>query len=360
MKKIIFVFLTILTTTAYGQTDKEKAYDLGMKAIKEMEAGNIKDAIKLLGESKELDPVNIDYPYEIAYAHYLDKNYREAIKVLKELTKHEKVNDRIWQMLGNCYDMDRKPDKAIETYEEGLKLFPNSGMLYLERGNMELHKEEYSNALGYYEKGIEVQPRFPSNYYWAAKIYLSSTEEVWGLLYGEIFMNLERNSNRTAEISKLLYDTYKSQITFTSDTSMTVSFCQQMTMNINENSDDKDLKLPFCMIYEPTLLISVAFTKSIDINSLDEIRKGFVENYYKMGHNKTHPNALFDYQKQILDKKHLAAYNHWIFMKGDEDAFSTWHDSNKDKWDSFIAWFSENPIDISDTNRFYRGQYKKK
>src|SRR5690606_12333945 len=140
---------------------------------------------------------------------------------------------------------------------------------------------------------IEVQPRFPSNYYWAAKIYMNSNEEVWGLLYGEIFMNLERNSNRTMEISKLLYDTYTNQITLTSDTSITVSFCQQVIVNIKEITNTKDMKLPFCMIYEPTLLMSVAFTKAIDINSLDQIRKDFVENYYKMGHDKTHPNVLF-------------------------------------------------------------------
>jgi tetratricopeptide (TPR) repeat protein len=357
MRRITIILLTMLTITAYGQTDKEKAYDLGMKAIKEMEAGKIKDAIELLEQSKELDPENIDYPYEIAYAHYLDKSYKDAIKILKGLTKHDKVNDRIYQMLGNCYDMEKNPAKAIETYETGLKLFPNSGILYLERGNMELVKEDYNKALDYYERGIEVQPVFSSNYYWAAKIYMSSTEEVWGLLYGEIFMNLERNSNRTAEISKLLYDTYKSQIIFTSDTSMTVSFCQQMTMNFTEISQDKEMKLPFCMIYEPTLLMSVALAKSIDINSLDDIRTSFVENYYKMGHNKTHPNILFDYQKQIMDNGHLEAYNHWILMKGDEDTFSIWNGSNKDKWNSFVAWFSENPIEISDTNRFYSGQY---
>src|SRR5690554_4300315 len=105
MRKISIILLTMLTMTAYGQTDKEKAYDLGMKAIKEMEAGNIKESIKLLEESKKLDPDNIDYPYEIAYAHYLDKNYKDAIKILKGLAKHDKVNDRIYQMLGNCYDM---------------------------------------------------------------------------------------------------------------------------------------------------------------------------------------------------------------------------------------------------------------
>ena len=118
------------------------------------------------------------------------------------------------------------------------------------------------------------------------------------MIYGEIFMNLERNSERTSEISKLLYDTYKNQIKFTSDTSVTVSFSKQMTINVSNLSDPNNIKLPFGIIYEPTLLMSIVDEKSIDINSLDRIRRDFVKNYYKLGHNKTHPNILFEYQNK--------------------------------------------------------------
>ena len=74
----------------------------------------------------------------------------------------------------------------------------------------------------YFEKGIEVNPMFASNYFRAAKIYCNSSEEVWGMIYGEIFINLERTNDRTFKISKLLFDTYKSEITFTSETATLV------------------------------------------------------------------------------------------------------------------------------------------
>ncbi len=77
---------------------------------------------------------------------------------------------------------------------------------------IQLGKKDYNKALTYFEKGIEVAPNYSSNYYWCARLYCNSTEEVWGMIYGEIFMNLERNSKRTAEISKLLFDTYKKEI----------------------------------------------------------------------------------------------------------------------------------------------------
>jgi len=357
MKIISILFLIILSTSIYGQTDKEKAYDLGMKAIEEMEAGNIEEAIKMLEKSIKLDPENIHYPYEIAYAHYLDKNYSKAIKVLKKLTREDNVNERIWQMLGNSYDMDGDPKEAIATYEKGLEYFPNSGILYLERGNMELQKEAFNEALNYYEKGIKAEPGFPSNYYWASKIYLSSTEEVWGLLYGEIFMNIERNTKRTAEISSLLYNTYKSEIQFTSDSSLTVSFCQQMSLNVSDLSDTADLKMPFCMIYEPTLMMALIMAETIDINSLSKARTSFITNYYESGHNEDYPNVLFDYQKRMKSEGHFDAYNHWILMKGDEEAFSEWHDDNSEKWQEFIAWFSENPMEINKNKYFHTSQY---
>lgn len=342
----------------YGQTDKEKAVEKGKQAIILVDEGKIDEGIELLKEAQKLDPENIDYPYELAYAYYTKQDYKQASKFLKGLLKHKDVNELVYQMLGNSYDYLGKSDKAVETYEAGLKKFPNSGNLHLEMGNMQMGKKEYIKALTYYEKGIKVAPKFPSNYYWATIIYCSSTEEVWGMIYGEIFMNLERNSKRTVEISKLLYKTYKSEIKFTSDTSFSVSFSKNNSISIDDLKDPSKMKMPFgIFIYEPTLIKSIINEKSIDINSLDRIRKNFVELYFKNGNDKQYPNVLFDYQNQILNAGHLEAYNHWILLNGDKDSFDKWQSVNKDKWDVFIKWFADNPIQIDDTHKFYREQY---
>jgi len=361
IRKIKSIVLLLFLTTGqivWGQTsNKEKALEKGLEAIKLMDNGKIDESIKLLEEAQKIDPDRFDYPYELAYAHYLKEDYKAAAKILEKNKSHKDVTERLFQLLGNCYDILGNSDKAIEVYDEGLKIFPNSGIIYLEKGNVYWSKEEYGKALPFYEKGIEVDPKFPSNYYRATRIYCGSTEEVWGLIYGEIFMNLERNSKRTPEISKLLYDTYKSEIKFTSDTSMTVSFCQQMTMNVNAISDSKNIKLPFCLIFEPTLLMSVALEKNIDINSLDRIRSTFIDNYFNNERDKTYPNVLFSYQKKVKDAGHIEAYNHWILMKGDEDGFNKWQTANKNKWDSFVKWFNDNGLKVDNTNRFYSGQY---
>ena len=345
---LLFVLIAQIT---YGQPDKEKAMEKAREAIDLMDNGKIDESINLLQESHKLDPDRFDYPYEIAYAHYLKEDYEGAINILEKIKNHKDVSERLFQLLGNSYDILGKTDKAFESYDEGLKKFPDSGIIYLEKGNVYWNKKEYDKALPFYEKGIEVAPQFSSNYYRAALIYCNSTEELWGMIYGEIFMNLERNSERTAEISKLLYDTYKSEIKFISDTSISVSFSKNASVN-------SDGKLPFGIgIYEPTLLMSILNEKSIDINSLDRIRKNFVETYFKNENDKKYPNILFDYQKKVMEAGHLEAYNHWILMKGDEDGFGEWYDSNKEKWKSFVEWFSDNGLELNDSNKFYSGQY---
>jgi len=352
----ILLFL-LIGQISFGQSNQEKAHEKGRTAIQLMDNGQVDEAIKLLEEAQQLDPARFDFPYEIAYAHYIQKDYKSAIEILEKVENHKDVSDRLYQLLGNAYDNIGKTDKAVKVYEAGLKRFPNSGFLLLESGIIYMYKKEYDKALSFFEKGIYVDPTFSSNYFWATKIYCNSTEEMWGMIYGEIFMNIERNSKRTVEISKLLYDTYKSQIIFTSDSSISVSFSKQMSINVDNLSGSNDLKLPYGMIYEPTLLLSIINEKTIDINSLDRIRTNFVTNYFDKEFSKKYPNALFEFQKQVMSLGHIEAYNHWILMKGDEDRFGEWLASNKDKWDNFTKWFTDNGIKIDETNRFYSGQY---
>lgn len=353
----LLLFIT-LGQISYGQTNKEKALAKGQEAIKLMDNGKLDKSIKLLEEAQKLDPERFDYPYELAYAYYAKEDYKTAIEILEKNAEHKDVNERLYQLLGNSYDLLGKTDKALEAYDAGLKKFPNSGIIYLEKGNVYWNIKEYDKALPFYEKGIEVDPKFPSNYYRATRIYCSSTEEVWGMIYGEIFMNLERNSKRTPEISKLLFDTYKSEIKFSSDTSFSVSFSQNATINVNDLNNPGKMKLPFGVgVYEPTLMFSMLSVKSIDINSLDNIRSAFIDNYFKNGHDKTYPNVLFTYHKKVKDAGHIEAYNHWILMKGDENGFVKWQSTNKEKWDSFVIWFNENGLKVDNTNKFYSGQY---
>ena len=357
IKPFLLAVAVLFGTSAFAQSPKERALSKAQEGIRLVDEGKIADSIKALQEAVALEPDNYAYAYELAYTHYQGKLYPEAIKHLDALRSRKEVTDKAYQLLGNAYDLTGDAKKAVTTYEEGLRKFPVSGCLYLELGNIQLGLKEYDKALTYYEKGIETTPKYPSNYYRAAKLYLASNNELWGLIYGELFMNLERNSARTAEMSKLLYDTYKSEITFSAaDSSVSGSFASNV-IDVSKLGKGKTLKLPFSIPFESAMAVAAAPEHAINLRSLDKIRTRFVNTYYAMDLPAKYPNILFEYERAIAKAGHAEAYNHWILMKGDENGFDQWMLVNKYQWGEFVTWFKANPLAVDAKRKFYRAQY---
>lgn len=355
MKSLLYILVLLpVSLLSQGNSDKDEARKLAMEAIGLMDKGEIDKSIELLAKAQKLDPDDINYPYETAYAWYLKQNYKKANKILIGLINREDATSPVYQLLGNTYDMLKDSQKAMETYEKGLERFPNSGNLYLEIGVVHMANDKLNDALNSFERGIYLDPAFPSNYYWAARFYLGSTEEVWGMLYGEIFMNLERGSKRTAEMSKALYETYMSQIEIKGD-SASISFSKNSTVSIGENGE---MKMPFPIIaYEPTLMLSLIGVEELNLESLHKIRDNFVRIYHDGELKEKYPNILFDYQKQLRDLGYFESYNHWLLMKGNEEAFTRWREENETAFQEFLNWYRDNPLKVDERHSFHSSFY---
>ncbi|NJK94957.1 MAG: tetratricopeptide repeat protein, partial [Bacteroidales bacterium] len=275
MKQILFCIFLSVTGVVFSQNKSELAESNVKKAVKLIDDGFPDEAIALLQQAKRLDKDNYIYDYEIGYAYFLKEEYKSSLIFYEKAVKYKNSNDQCFQMLGNLLDISGKPEEALKTYDKGLKKFPKSGRLYLEKGNVFWNQQKYLEAIRFYEDGIAAEPRFPSNYYRATLIYCNSAEPVWGMIYGEIFMNLEKNSKRTAEISKMLYDTYKNQIQILDDT-VKVRFSKMNKVISNVFEDSITDQIPFGIgVYEPILLISIGKVTAININTLDSIRSNF-------------------------------------------------------------------------------------
>lgn len=334
-----------------AQSDQAKARELGLKAIKIMDQGEIDKSIELLEECEKLDPENYIYPYEIAFAHVKKEEYKKAIKILDKTKKYKNANSQVYQMSGNCYSYMGKPDKAIAEYEEGMKKFPNAGNLHLEKGNIFLQQEKYNEAVTNYIRGTEVDPMYSSNYYRLALVYLSSTDKLSGIIYGELFVNIERTTNRTIEISELLFETYKKSITFKDDGAET-DFCD-IIIDARSMPDPDNITLPLCGIFGKHFILATLGESEVTLASLANMREKFLNSFFEEDY-KDYPNVLFEYQKDILDAGHFEAYSHYIFQMGASDEFETWKNNNEEKYSDFVAWYTKkkNVIDITTKNYF--------
>ncbi len=362
-KRILLAAVACLTVSVVnGQQKNDMSTKLLKYAIQLEDEGKLDSALYILTLADSLLPGNPDIKYEISYYYFQVKNYNKCIEIGEHLKKEKKNRQpNLYQLLGNCYDYIGDSAKSIATYNEGIEEFPNSGNLFLEIGNCFALKKRYGEALSYYENGIQVQPTFPSNYYRAAQIWLGTESPVWGMMYCEIFMNLERGSKRTEQASKWLGDAYRDNIKITtsdSSTKMSITL-HKLIIDAGDKKTIKDIKkgkfeLPFGALYEKTIMLSILSMDSITYENTCKIREAFLDNWYKDGNNKSFPNVLFEYQNTIKEKGYLNAYNHWLLSSVYQDEFNDWRKNNRPQSDEFLTWFSNHPIEINKKNMFLK------
>jgi tetratricopeptide (TPR) repeat protein len=356
---IIFILTLFSLPNVIGQSNYDKALELRQKAINLMDNEHANESIILLKQAcrLDLDSNNIIYKYEIACAQYIKQDYRAAIRTLKKILNNNKANDKVYQLLGNSYDFIGRSKHAFEVYNLGLKKFPNSGRLYLELGVMELKKSNYEMALSLFEKGIYVAPCYSSNYYWASKIYFGTSNKLCGLIYGEIFMNLERIGTRVEEISELLYVITKKSL-ISSDSTIALNFDKNILKGEPYILNDSLKCFQFNIMYKSLLSTSLSNIKNIDMDVLSQIRIDFIKKYFSEKIYNKFPNSLFEYQYKLFVYGYFDAYNHWLLKSGNQNEFGLWYEKNKVNWDNFVDWFLRNSIHIDEFNRFFSSQYQ--
>ncbi len=322
-----------------------EALEMAKKAVAMMDEGKIEESLELLEKAWKMDPKNQLYPYEIGYAHYLNKDYTAAAKVLKKLSKKPGASKQAFSLLGNAYDNSENQKKAIKAYKAGIKAYPESGIFYVELGILEGRRGNWNEAGRYWEAGIITEPNYPSNYFHLANLFAQTDNRIWALLYGEIFINLERNSKRTPVMSESLYLNWRNSVKLEGDTARV-----DLYKNINWSmTDAMELKFPTSLMYTTAVTFgTTAATGETDLNSetLHKIRAQTLSFWEDKGYFEEYPNVLFDYQKSIRDAGHLETYNHWLVSQGDPVGWEFWLDAHKPEFDAFVEWFNANPLKI--------------
>jgi tetratricopeptide (TPR) repeat protein len=344
--KFIFTLLFTFSFSAFFAQENPASKEIN-EAIKEMDAGNFSQSRVILEGVLQKDSTNYDAWYEYAYSYYMQKDYAKAVSIMQTQTGHAEATDQLWQMIGNSQDIMGNSEEALATYAKGLERFPNSGRLYVESGNIFLIKGEIEQAIPYYEKGIQMDPEFPSNYYRLARIFCNSENEIWGVIYGEIFLNLERNTQRTREMSALLYQTYQRALVYEKG-QWAISFAKDAS--------------PFTMAFEVN--IGLAATQyqlsskkpSINVASLLSIRKEFLKLWMESEMAKQQPVILFDFWQSIDDMNFWEAYNYWVFAQAPNDQFEKWRKANDTNFGYFVKWYNPNPIVITESTYFSRSK----
>ncbi len=317
-------------------------------AIELVDNGEVDSSQTIMDKLLKEYPKNYLVNYEYTYLLCQQGKFKEANNILKKLEKNPEADERLYQMLGNTYDFLKQPQKALKSYQKGLEKFPNSGRLYTEQGNVYLIQEKYDEALKFYEKSIEVDPMYPSSYFKASILYLSSDEPVWGLIYGEMLRVLEPTSSRSINLSKSMVDKLNKCFETKNDT-LNISLTKKNYIYLkSKNPTGKEyfealakVNQNFEVHYErvaATMAKEITNVDTFSFENLCKLRQNIAEQF---ADSSVYSNGLFKLHKKIIDAGFWDTYNMFIFCEAfpTECKLFSENEEKMNKMRSFSTWF---------------------
>ena len=327
MKYLIFLSLLFNVVTGFAQTPHETAFSF-------MKVGDHDNAILVLNKALQQTPNDEQLLQDIALAYFYKKDFTQARTYVKTLIDRDEVDVVSYQIAGNVYKALEETKEADKMYKKALKKYPASGALYNEYGELLWIKND-EGAIKVWEQGIQMDPSYAGNYYNAATYYFSTSDKVWGLLYGEIFVNMEYLTERAREIKEQLLKAYKEKL-----------FLGTAPANAAAIT-------PFSKaVYDVYNKQSSLTARGINVESLTMIRSRFILDWYAQYGSK-YPFKLFDYQQQLLRSGMFEAYNEWLFGPIENlAAFDQWTRTNAIAYKNFTS-FQRNRVFKIPAGQFY-------
>lgn len=358
LKIIAVSLLSICCITANSKNAQLSDYEKEemQKAIAYYDNNQPDKAIEIYEHLLTNNPKHFLINYEYALAKTAKKEYAEAIKITKKVEGNSDANCLIYQLQGNTYDFMGERKKAIASYDKGIKKFPKAGCLYQEKANIMLMEHDYNGALAMYEKAMEVEPTYTSSYFRASVLLLGSSEPIWGLIYGEALLLLDKGE-RNKVIQNTIVKSLRNTISMSNDT-LHVSLTKQNTIGFK----GLNLIVPFEMLYEMSVLNSpnikdLQKTARKDILSfaeLVEIRKA-AANEYESWKDK-YPNYLLEYHKKVIDAGCFEVYTMELFKDAYADEYKEFiaNEENQKMIEVYKSWVKNNPFEPNEDKLIIR------
>jgi Tfp pilus assembly protein PilF len=321
MTQRIFLFCLIAFSSLSLQA-QQTVQQLRETAIAFQRQQDYSNTMMVLSKALELEPSNLMLLKDIAFTYYLAGDYKRAADRVMPLTDLDNADVQVFQIAGNIYKGLEDYKTCDRVYKKGLKKFPKSGPLFSEYGELLWTQQKPPEAIAQWESGILADPSYSLNYYHAAKFYFAAADKARSIVYGEIFVNLESYSVRTAEIKVMLLESYK-RIFMPGD---------KKQYFIKPTTDFEKLFL------ETIQKQSTLALKGITTESLLVIRSRFLHDWFYVANDK-YPFQLFDHLRYLMRSGMFEAYNQWLFgAVSDVAAYQNWTKTHEEEHAAFTQY----------------------
>lgn len=311
MKRFLVFILFLFSVFSLIAQDQD-AKQLYATAKEFMRQADYDNAILVLNSAIKQDPGNLEMLQDLSYINFLKRDFAKSIEISKVLIERPDAEEQTFQLLGMDYKAIADYKECDKMYKLALKKFPKSGVLYNESGELMALQKNKTGSIAQWEKGIEQDPGYSGNYFNASNYYALNDNLLYEIIYGEIFLNLESYSTRSADVKGLLLEAYKK-----------IYYDGTLSKLMNDKK-----KSGFEQLYLATLAKSSSLaSEGVTAENLTAIRTRFVLDWFSEKNDAKYPFRLFSHQQYLLREGLFDAYNQWIFGAANSpSAYQVWID----------------------------------
>ncbi len=312
-----------------------------------MSNGNLAQAIAIFQQAIQIAPGQLVLHRELGRAYYLMGNYEEAKKILEPIITSGDADEQSYQAMAACLSLSGDRKKAKAMLQKGIGRYPHSGLLYHDMGKIYEDEDETVYALETWLDGIEADPAYHVNYYEAARTYMNTNKTIWAILYGEIFVNIERQTPRAEETKQMLMDAYKKLYTdIASGEDIPKYRSGRKGSNSNTTTDFEDAVRTTYMKLAPVV------SDGITAENLAMLRTRFSIDW-SYHYAAQFPFTLFTYYDILLRNGYFDIYNEWLFGKAEgPQLYNSWNTFHEGDMSKFETWAADHPMRPAD-GEFY-------
>lgn len=321
---LLFLHAPLRAQTAWPSPEAEQVYLQGREYLSK---GAVRQAVVTYKQALDLAP---DVPVvrrDLGQAYYLSGNYKEALATLEPLIDQGQADESAYQIAGASLAAAEEYKKAKVMLRKGLDRSAKKGLLYHELGAVYEKESDRENALKTWLEGIEKDPAYHVNYYEATRMYMYTTEMVWPILYGEVFLNMERQTPRANEVRKMLVAAYKRFFFMSGDKKEPVKKKAPGSAASFEEAVSEVLNKQF-----------PAISDGITTENLTMVRARFIMDWNEL-YAARFPYAVFAYQDDLLRDGHFDAYNQYLYGRADNaQQLASWNQFHPQAMGNFESW----------------------
>ena len=305
MWRLLCILLVFNAGTAIAQTpdwpspEAEQMYQQGMNSLSR---GNTQEAIAIFQKTLQVAPRTFVVRRSLAQAYQLGGENDNAIKVLEPIFSSQEADPECYRIAAQAWSGKNEFTKARKTLNDGIGAHSKSGMLYYELGLLYEQQNDYEKALKSWLDGIANDEEYHLNYFEAAMAYMRTDNAIWPIIYGEIFVNKEPNTQRGYQARILLLDAYK-KLFFTPSKEVT----GEKPFGYTPSNFEEAVKQTYMSLF-------FVVSDGISTENLTMLRSRFIISW-KNNFAARYPFSLFNYQEQLMRDGNFDAYNQWLFGK---------------------------------------------